>query len=148
AGTTEACGESGTGTTLAHNCYGVLSGYLRASDQRDLAIEGDRAGPLWALLLDGMSTTSATGALRHSGHLGSVQDLVRDQVESRLAEAWRGRFAELFGSLQRGRWSRAAEALPAVVNGLLLELPYLLAHRYHARDRRGADRFAAELDGT
>ena len=39
----------------------------------------------------------------------------------------------------------AADGLPAFAKNLLFELPYLLAHRYHLRDRRGADRFAGEL---
>lgn len=147
AGTTEPCGESGTGTTLAHNCYGVLAGYLRASDQRDLVPAGDGASQLWSVLLDDQLAAAATSTspLWHSGHLGPVQDLVRDQIEPRLAEAWRGRFGALFDAVVAGRWSRAAEALPALVNGFLLEMPYVLAHRYHARDRRGAHRFAAAL---
>ena len=153
AGTTEPCGECGTGSTLAHNCYGVLAGYLRAGARGDRArdqVEGgsaqrDGASQLWTALLD---DRVAASPLWHAGHLGAVQDRVRDQIEPRLAEAWRGRIGELFESLARGRWSQAAEALPALVSSLVLELPYLLAHRYHARDRRGANRFCAELHGT
>jgi glycosyltransferase involved in cell wall biosynthesis len=150
AGTTEPCGESGTGTTLAHNCYGVLAGYLRASDQRDLVPQRDAASQLWSVLLDPPTTAASAGAspLWDRGHLGAVQDLVRDQVEPRLADAWRGRFTALFEALLGGRLGRAAEALPALASGLMLELPYLLAYRYHARDRRGAHRFAAELSGA
>jgi glycosyltransferase involved in cell wall biosynthesis len=150
AGATEPCGESGTGTTLAHNCYGVLAGYLRATDQRDLVPERGGAGQLWSVLLDDRMTASgdAGNPLWQSGHLSIAQDLLRDQVEPRLADAWRGRLGELFAALAGGRWSRAADALPALVNGLMLELPYVLAHRYHARDRRGANRFAGELQGS
>jgi glycosyltransferase involved in cell wall biosynthesis len=150
AGTTEPCGESGTGTTLAHNCYGVLAGYLRATDQRDLVPHDSAASQLWSVLFDDRAGAAgdAGSLLSRSGHTTIAQDFVRDQVEPRLVEAWRGRFAALFESLGQGRWSRAAEALPAIVNGLLLELPYVLAHRYHARDRRGANRFAAELHGA
>jgi glycosyltransferase involved in cell wall biosynthesis len=149
AGTTEPCGESGTGTTLAHNCYGVLAGYLRASDQRDLVPQRDGASQLVSVLLDPPSATN-TGAnpLWDHGHLGAVQDMVRDQVEPRLADAWRGRFTALFEAVFHGRLGAAAEALPALASGLMLELPYLLAYRYHSRDRRGAHRFAAELHGA
>src|SRR5262249_25522417 len=79
-----------------------------------------------------------------SGHLGPVQDLVRDQVEPRLAEAWRGRLGALFEAVAAGKWSRAGEALPALVHGLVLEMPYLLARRSQRGDRRGAHGVAAD----
>jgi glycosyltransferase involved in cell wall biosynthesis len=108
------------------------------------------AAQLWSALLDPPSTAAGAGAspLWDRGHLGAVQDLVRDQIEPRMADAWRGRFSALFDALLAGKLHRATEALPALASGLLLELPYLLAYRYHARDRRGAHRFAAELHGA
>lgn len=155
-GTTEPCGESGTGTTLAHNCYGVLAGYLRATDQRDLVGEHRGAQALWSALLDhrpGNSEhdhshpPSTQSILWSTAHTTRTQEVMRAQIEPQLAEGWRARFAGLFDALTNGKLSRAGEALPALVNGMILELPYLLAHRYHARDRRGAHRFAAEIHG-
>ncbi len=148
-GATEPCGESGTGTTLAHNCYGVLAGYLSATDQRAAVLERGRSTPLWSALLDDRpgAEGDTDSALWRSGHTTIAQDLLREHIEPRLVEAWRGRLTKLLGPLGQGRWTAAAEALPPIVNALVLELPYVLAHRYHARDRRGANRFAAELRG-
>lgn len=142
-GATEPCGESGTGTTLAHNCYGVLAGYLRATDQRPPIPESDGARQLWSLLFD--NRDSAANPLWRNGHTTVVQNAVLEQIEPRLAASWRDRLTVLFDSISRTRLGATTEALPAIANGLLLELPYLLAHRYHAADRRGANRFAAEL---
>lgn len=150
AGLTEPCGESGTGTTLAHNCYGVLAGYLQATDQRELVPTGGGAGQLWSALMDQRpgGAGDASSPLWRAGHTTVVQDYVREKIEPGLVDAWRSRLTALFVPLGEGRWTPAAEALPGIVNGLLLEMPYVLAHRYHARDRRGANRLAAELQGV
>lgn len=110
------------------------------------------ASQLWSALLDHRPGTPNAADDRHgplwqAGHTTVVQDYVRDRIEPGMVEAWRARLAELIEPFGEGKWSRAAEALPAIVNGLVLELPYVLAHRYHARDRRGANRLADDLHG-
>jgi glycosyltransferase involved in cell wall biosynthesis len=148
AGATAAGGDAGTGTTLAHNCYGVLAGYLHATGQT--GERGNGVGPaiLSALVTAQLQAEAPTGAaarLWDSGHQTGAQELMRATAEHTLAAGWRAAIAGVLEPLGRGQLAAAADGLPALAKNLVFELPYLLAHRYHLRDRAGADRFAGEL---
>ena len=67
--------------------------------------------------------------------------------EKMLSDSWRNALEGILGAIGQGKLGAAADGVPAVLKALALELPYLLAHRYIQRDRRGAARFAAELGG-
>jgi len=166
-GVTAPGGDAGTGTTLAHNCYGVLAGYLHSHGQRDLG--GVTPGPssplparakhgaaqpavsssILTALVDAQDTTKQPGpmveALWNTGHLTPQQELMRAAAELALSGSWRKALGGVIEPVKQGQIGVAADGVPALLRTLALELPYLLAHRYHVRDRRGADRFATEL---
>ncbi len=150
AGATAAGGDAGTGTTLAHNCYGVLAGYLHASDQAGGDAGRASVGPaiLGALVAAQAQADAPAGMaarLWDSGHQTGAQEIMRATAEHTLRAGWRAAIGGVLEPLGRGQLAAAADGLPAFAKNLLFELPYLLAHRYHLRDRRGADRFAGEL---
>ena len=148
AGATAAGGDAGTGTTLAHNCYGVLAGYLHATGQGTTSKAEVGPAILGALVAAQAATPPAGGVaarLWDSGHETGAQELMRAAAERALTDGWRDAITGVLGPLGQGRLGAAADGLPAVAKNLLFELPYLLAHRYHLRDRRGAERFAGEL---
>ncbi|MEZ4404691.1 MAG: glycosyltransferase [Kofleriaceae bacterium] len=161
-GATAAAGDCGTGTTLAHNCYGVLAGYLAATGQVDAgpasnladrprasgtpailhALVAARSAPVASAAVPGATMTER---LWDVGHQSAAQALMRSVAERTLLDGWRAALTGLIEPLTRGHITAAADGLPALAKALVFELPYLLAHRYHVRDRRGADRFAGEL---
>jgi glycosyltransferase involved in cell wall biosynthesis len=153
-------GESGTSSTLAHNCYGVVAGFFKASGQLG-ATAAKAAGhrhdhehqqvsdSLIKSLFEqrvrlGKAGTSFDG-LWTEGHTNAFQERVREAAEGVLVETWRDAVGKIAGAVSGGRVAEAADGLPALVKSLFLELPYLLANRYHVRDRSGAHRFADEL---
>jgi len=155
-GATEPGGESGTGTVLAHNCYGVLAGFLHASGQGDLAgparddgSPGEVSPSLLRSLIEVRAQPDkaklAVERLGAIGHTDDHQALMRGVAERMLVDQWRTALHGVIDPATRGRVAEAADGVPGVLRTLALELPYLLAHRYVARDRRGAGRFAAEL---
>lgn len=154
-GLTAPGGEPGTGTTLAHNCYGVLAGYLHAHDQRDLggarhgAAQPPVSSSILTALIDAQAPTATPGpmvqALWNTGHLTQPQEMMRAAAELALSGSWRKALDGIIEPVRSGHLGVAADGVPALLRTLALELPYLLAHRYHVRDRRGADRFATEL---
>jgi len=149
AGATEPAGDSGSGTTLAHNCYGVVAGYLHETGQLDLARRAGGGRSLLDGLIDARASEPAPGGMAerlwNGGHLTGPQELMRISAERMLSDSWRSALEGIAGALKEGRLAAAADGVPAVLKAFALELPYLLAHRYIQRDRRGAGQFAAEL---
>ncbi len=164
-GATSPGGEAATGTTLAHNVYGVLAGYLHASGQTGLSSPPrphapddhhhergpDVAPDLLRSLIEVRTAPPKPGSLADNliagGHTTLMQEMMRSRAEPALAASWRRAIDGLVASGAEGRIGAAADSVPAILKAFLVELPYLLAHRYHARDRRGADGFAQELGG-
>ncbi len=155
-GLTAPGGEAGTGTTLAHNCYGVMAGYLHSHGLKDLGGAGEPAAArervgssILTALIDAQDMEKPAGpmvqALWNTGHLTPQQELMRTAAEAALSGSWRRAIGGVLGPIRDGQIGAAADGVPALIRALALELPYLLAHRYHVRDRRGADRFATEL---
>jgi glycosyltransferase involved in cell wall biosynthesis len=145
--TTEPGGEAGTGTTLAHNCYGVLAGYLHASGRQLASSLDGAAGELHDTLVKRRASiaTGAPDVLWDGGHTTIVQEMMQARIEPGLVDGWRRTLSAVFAPVSVGDVGGAADAIPAVIKAIALELPYLLAYRYHARDRRAAESFGAEL---
>ncbi|MCG8422308.1 MAG: glycosyltransferase [Proteobacteria bacterium] len=164
---TRPSGQAGTGTTLAHNCYGVSAGFFRASGQlggaaqksNGASVSGgnndDQLGlsvSLLSLLSDRKRRLEDAGGqfsvddLVAHGHTSSYQDRLYDQAGSALVSGWRHSLSSLGDSLGKGRIAEAADAVADTIKALLLELPYVLAHRWHVRDRDAATRLCQELE--
>jgi glycosyltransferase involved in cell wall biosynthesis len=134
---TIADGDHGGGTTLAHNCYGVLAGYMDARGRTD-SLHDTRGGQILKSLVDMRDAASVSVPLVN-------EDKLRAVAEQALADGWRGALSAAGDALAAGRVGDAADTLGALAKAFALELPYLLAHRFHARDRRSARRFARDL---
>jgi glycosyltransferase involved in cell wall biosynthesis len=93
-------------------------------------------------------TSNEPDVLWEGGHTTIVQEMMRARIEPALVDSWRKKLDTLFGAAFDGKVGAAADAVPGVLKAIALELPYLLAYRYHARDRRTADRMAATLGET
>ncbi len=147
AGDVAPSGEAGTAETLAHNCYGVAAGYLKSSGQLS------RAAPNASLL---------TTLSRHRSRLGGTPELSADQITERghttefstrlhaaanaaLIGGWRETLSNVGDALGQGRLADVADGVSEIVKATLMELPYVLAGRYHVRDRKAAERFALEF---
>ena len=164
-------GEAGTSSTLAHNCYGVAAGFFKSSGQlgggasmpaanrahehghdhdhehvevsdsllRSLFEQRVRLQQAGAPSLDGLWT---------QGHTNEYQERLREAAETALVQTWRDAVAKVTAPITGGRVAEAADGIPALIKSFLFELPYVLASRYHVRDRNGAHRFADELGAT
>ncbi|WP_428262225.1 glycosyltransferase [Haliangium sp.] len=143
-------GEAGEGTTLAHNCYGVAAGYFRSSGQLGGKSQRDRGGPsvsMISALARRKSLFEAEGGrldlteLASRGHSTSYQEELLGFVEPALISGWREVMDKAFGAAGNGRVAEVADGVAEAIKATLIELPYILAHRYHVRDRNKAEGF-------
>ncbi len=152
-GATSPEGETGEATTLAHNCYGVAAGYFRSSGQISLQPRedgDDRQKPSMSLLsvlgrrkqlFEAAGGTLNKAKLDTEGHTSAFQDELLSFVEPALVGGWREVFDTFFAALSKGRVAEASDGISEMIKSVLVELPYILAHRYHVRDRNKAQRF-------
>ncbi len=150
--TTQPGGEHGQAATLAHNCYGVLSGFVKSTGQ--LRLSGEGSEPSTSMLmtlakykgwLDEAGGSLDIDSMYESGHTSSYQHQMRTAADFALVSGWRAALERVMGELSRGRPADAADGVSDIIKAVLIELPYLLAARYHVRDRTGANRFADQL---
>jgi glycosyltransferase involved in cell wall biosynthesis/predicted metal-dependent phosphoesterase TrpH len=143
-------GGNATPEILAHNCYGVAAGYFHRSGQLDPASDAMSASLLTALgrsraRLNGSASAFSRLAIERGGHRDDVQRTLRTAAEAALVGGWRDSVGAMAAALETGRVAEAADAVGELVKAALLELPYLLSHRFFVRDRAGAEQFAASL---
>ncbi|MEM9490784.1 MAG: glycosyltransferase, partial [Myxococcota bacterium] len=146
-------GEAGKGTTLAHNCYGVTAGYFASRGQFGTGDDKSKVSlPLLTLLGDRKRRIEQGGGaisrdeLSSHGHTSAYQDELYNHVEPALVGGWRSAFEGLLGALGHGRVTEAADGVSDLIKSLLFELPYILAHRWHVRDREVANRLYKSFD--
>jgi glycosyltransferase involved in cell wall biosynthesis len=156
AGRVEPRGQAAHSETLAHNCYGVAAGYFANSGQLGTrAPEPDQKPAASVSLLGTLARYrqlfEQTGAqlsvarLTREGHTDDYQSELRRGAEVAFVRGWRDIGDRAAGALSGGRAAEAADAVADILKAALLELPYVLAARYHARDRAEARRFSEEL---
>ncbi len=152
-------GEAGEGTTLAHNCYGVAAGYFRESGQlgglSKTANKGDGEAKsskpsmsMIAALARRKALFEAEGGqfdldkLAAEGHTTDFQNDLLQYVEPALIKGWREIAATASGAMSQGRVAEVADGVAEAIKSTMIELPYILAHRYHVRDRNKATSFS------
>jgi glycosyltransferase involved in cell wall biosynthesis len=147
-------GESGTGTALAHNAYGVAAGTVRSSGQLHVAEAGgaDHHGRS-ASMLTFLATLqhrfkSAGGSFLHvwkRGHRDDHHRQISSAAERALVQQWKLATERLAEQLRHGRLADAADAVPELFKLMLAELPYVISYRYFGRDRRSARELSNQL---
>lgn len=166
--TTEAGGLHGSAATLSHNVYGVLGGYLRETGQ--LPIGDGPIGPQLVALVAQNATPAATGhprgllaplarplftaaaregvsfsMLAAAGHTDETQAKLTRVVDGALLAANRAAINTLADASDDRAIARAVDAVPDVLRGALLSLPYILGARYQGADRATARTMARQL---
>ena len=149
---TEPGGQNATQRTLGHNAYGVLAGFLKSGDGvANLASAVGAGGPSAAPTTSIKNTVAKhVGGFRwdecwQHGHESGYEDLLHERLSGMLLDLHRTSMGGLGEALKRVDLVRVTAEIPDILRSVLLGLPYLLASRYHARDRREATTIAARL---
>jgi glycosyltransferase involved in cell wall biosynthesis len=155
-GRIEPRGHAAHSETLAHNCYGVAAGYFAHSGQLGTRAPKPAPEPTASVSLLGTLARykqlfEQTGSrlsverLTREGHTDEYQSELRRGAEVAFVRGWRDIGDRIAGAVGGGRAAEAADAVADMLKAAMLELPYILAARYHARDRSEARRFSEEL---
>lgn len=146
AATTAPGGESGDGTTLAHNCFGVAAGYFRQQmGMRDENGASAASPSLISTLARRKTLFEQAGGrinldeIKEHGHTQSFQDMLLGFAEPALVQGWREVLGKAFEAAGQGRVAEVADGVAEMIKATLLELPYILSYRYHTRDRNKAE---------
>jgi glycosyltransferase involved in cell wall biosynthesis/predicted metal-dependent phosphoesterase TrpH len=153
--TTVPSGSNARVETLTNNIYGVLIGYLRKTGQIEFSQKALNAAAvgagaptvgagLTAVLAERMRGVD-WGEIWRSGHTDAGQESIGRLLSSLMLDMNRGAVGQTAKAAFGMSLDGLAESLPDLLRVLLLSLPSFLGNRYHARDRAGARRFAAEL---
>jgi glycosyltransferase involved in cell wall biosynthesis len=141
AGTTRPSGNNARVETLTNNVYGVLFGYLKSSGQLDVP---RRTFGVSASVSERVAAIEWPEVWRR-GHTDAGQHQIGRTIDGMLLDVYRGAVGRLAAAAGDIDLNGVTDAVPDVLRTVLLSLPAFLAPRYHARDRAGARRFAAQL---
>jgi glycosyltransferase involved in cell wall biosynthesis len=149
-------GESGTQRTLGHNAYGVLAGFVKSDGLSNLvSAAGAGAGAGTSSMKDTvvrhLARVDESGRkfswddCWHHGHESHHEDWLHERLSGMLVDLHRSAASGFGAALARVDLVGLTACVPDILRSALLGLPYLLAGRYAARDRREASTLAARL---
>ena len=155
---TQPAGEFGSASVLAHNCYGVLGGFLESTGQLSMepAEEGEESNTSISLLelLNSIKTNMEKqgglmdlSSLTSIGHSDEYQDKMKIALLSAFVMEWRSSFDKLGTELGRGRLTDFADAIGELVRSTIMELPYIISHRHISRDDKRAKNYRTGITG-
>ena len=155
---TQPAGEFGSASVLAHNCYGVLGGFLESTGQLSMEPpeEGEESNTSISLLelLNSIKTNMEKqgglmdlSSLTSIGHSDEYQDKMKIALLSAFVMEWRSSFDKLGTELGRGRLTDFADAIGELVRSTIMELPYIISHRHVSRDDKRAKNYRTGITG-